>query len=78
VSSVLYIAISALVISGGGIFAQWRKRDSLSARLAKALDSDDFPVAADEAAFHDYVGLISWGFILVASVAAVVLQLARP
>ena len=73
----LFVAISALVISGGGIVAQWRKRDSLSARLAKALDSDDFPVAADEAAFQDYVGLVSWAFILLASVAALVLQLTR-
>jgi hypothetical protein len=69
------VSISALVISSGGILAQWRRRDGLSARLAKALDSDDFPVAAEEASFHNYLGLISWGFILLAALASVVLRL---
>lgn len=73
----LVIAITALVISGIGVIAQLRKRDNLSSRLAKALDSDDFPVAAEEDVFHNYLGLISWGFILVAALAALVLQLAR-
>jgi hypothetical protein len=75
---VVIIALVALLVSAFGLIAQLRKRDTLSARLAKALDSDDFPVAAEEATFRNYVDLISWSFILLASMAALFLQFLRP
>jgi len=71
---VFQIAIAAAIISVIGVVAQLRKRNDLTSSLAKALDSEDFPIA-EEASFHNYIGLVSWGFILLAAVTSVFIKL---
>ena len=68
------VAIAAAIISVIGVISQLRKRETLSTRLAKALQSDDFDIA-EEASFHNYIGLVSWGFILVAAVTSLIIKL---